>query len=269
MQRPRHYRSTRRSLIASAAGLLLPMHHAIAGSQIGTPQASPEATKFEVDLGDGMSVTDFRIVPEVEPARFLIEIQSHRDDDVDTPVTGAYTPGQNQSDTMLWCQPWFPVLRAGTSNFATGVLPRADQQPDDMTWMLCNGTVAPGAFTKRYETWRYECEFEIELLEDDAMRIHTVVTNTGTDPISGASILTQIRDESGRVCGAAPPVHINLQPNQTLERSIGFSAYWEAPINPFRLCDKSSKMDVTVDLQPSQPGVVDTCPAVMPWNRTD
>lgn len=260
-------RFNRRSLIA------MPLLVGAAGKTVlaeATPV--PDERPAPIDLGSGIVIADIRKIPNTEPARYLVELQSHRDDAVDSPTIGVVLPDVPDDQSFSWAIPWHPVLQPGGSTFAIGLLPSPATDMSDGEWVLCKSEIGPGEHTNVLSRWEWELETETSLVDENTIHVNMVITNTGQTPLSTGEIYGLARDSSGRICGGFPNTNmynLGLSDVKSVPRGITLQRNWSHPANAFNLCEDVNDMSVSVEVQPRFQSVAPGCPVVMPWNRDD
>lgn len=259
---------SRRSVIAGAITASLPTIIAAQGTPEASPHAEHGARLAPIDLGSGIEITDFRVIPDQDPAHFIIEIQSRRDDAVDTPAIGMIIPNAPIDTGYSWARPWDPVLQPGQSSFGIGLLPSVAFNPEDVEWLLCDGESLSTTSVDVISDWDWELDWEIEVIGTDDLRITSDISNVGEVPFAGGELRGIVRDSDGRICGGTPLTNMyNLGPGATVTRSIGMWRSLQSIVNPFPLCGTAQDMDIRLQVQPRRQGSPVSCPIVMPWNR--
>lgn len=267
---PNHLAISRRNFALASLGLPLIGGASHVVGQPATPAIPDSGRPDPVHLDFDIVISDFRIL-RGDDAPFIIEIENHGDAAIDTPVIGAtVSDAPDMESSFLWADPWHVALEPGGSTFGIGYLPQHVSSFDQLTWTLCEDTVESTRYADDRSQWDFDLEYEVEIVSDEALRIHVELLNSGPDGMRLVDFRGLFRDQDGRICGSPPELPaIHLASGESIERSIGFSAGWESPINPFNIARHTENLHVTMDIQPRGPVVRPGCAAVMPWNQDD
>lgn len=192
----------RRTFVTSiATGLLTPYSR----QSTSTPAAPANLYPTAIDLGDGITLVDYRVHPG-ERASVIGEIRNDRDHMVDAPVVVLEWPEARSGAHRTWASPVIPVIEPGGTVPVFGPLPdsgESDSLLHDAEFSLCS-PVAAGKYTQLQNALELHFRITWERYRHRAFRGAGIVRNLSSAPALQVAVRGIVRDGAARIAGVTP-----------------------------------------------------------------
>lgn len=225
-----------------------------------------------IDLGNGLSIQDYRLFTHKEIPRFFAEISNSGDHPVDTPVVAMVFNNGKAGEDFALANPYQPVLEPGRNGVVVGTLPDSNMNHDSLAvaeWLLCESELSTDRAS--IESARDIVVDSVEFSTRDIGGLFLVnVVNTADVGQSGAYLYGIAYDMDDRLIGTTSVTTIRpLSPGETRELQVWVVPSTRLIASPFHFVGAGDLFQVEWMVQPGPPAVNPGCPAVMPWNHED
>ncbi|HWV22651.1 MAG TPA: hypothetical protein VNZ58_00540 [Thermomicrobiales bacterium] len=254
----------RRAFIASAAAAMLLPRLAQSGNDEATPSPTPHPAP--IDLGEGITLTDYRVYPGERPA-ILGEIRNDRSEMVDSPVIGLNWPDAQGFDRFSWASPILPTIGPDETVPIFGILPETDDGAtllETASFTLCSA-VGPGEYTAKQQAMTLKTRVTYERYRPLAFRGTGIVLNAGDTLAVQVAVRGIVRDRDDRIAGVTPAaLFASIRPGRQKEFNVWVGQSLQNKANPVPLI---SGVDYSVDIRigPLGPVVAPGCTLDRPW----
>lgn len=250
---------TRRQLVLGSLAILsLPL-----GVRAQSEQPDP------VDLGNGLEVRDYRLLPDANRMLFIAEVHNLTDEAMDSPTVGVRLPNLESEMNFGWASSVEPVIYPHTSTGVVGVAPvgmKSDSEWSDPEWVLCE--TPNNVFASSVAQFDMIPESRIYIRDPKAAEVFVSITNKGIPNLENLWFCAQIWDADGRWSGStfARPF-ATIAEGETYDTRFWIAenvAYFPRPLTLMETVDDVS---VSISIQPNPVANPKGCPVLMPWNN--
>lgn len=260
----------RRSILLGFAGTATWSSSSRAGSQSATPESSTGFTwPTPVDIGEGLSVLDWRVHPGTDGPRLMIELRNDREDAMYSPAISYRLP--DYEPELLWAVPWEPVLQPRSSTVLVAQLPKGYGPADEISliggWELCDTvqSVDPGVLDA-LEAVRID-DLQSEPWHGGRHYWGSLI-NTSPNRLPHRRVTAVVRAPDGRLAGVVNVADVLLSDSEPQSFHVWIVGNQESsPLEPTVLLDDPLDMKTEFRIQPRGDAIAPGCPAIMPWGQ--
>jgi len=221
-----------------------------------------------VDLGRGIELRDYRLLPTEDRMLFMAEVHNHTDSAIDTPTLGVTLPHLRSEMNFGWTTAVEPVIHPHTSGGLVGVAPEgmtSDSEWIDPEWLLCDALSEERASV--IAPYQFEIDSRIRVRDSKAAEVFISITNLGVPNHDQIWFSAKIWGPDGRWSGS---IYVHPLPEVATGETYQ-TRFWIADNvayvpGPFNLLETVEGATISTSIQPSADSSITGCPILMPWN---